>query len=204
VDDDDVINNGEQFVFNDDVVVVADIPKLKFQTATHENGNAYANFQFEVHDGTEYSTAKGRITIHVTAVNDLPTSPGSVVTATEDLPFTFASSDFPFVDVANESQTLNKIKLQPVSVGTLWLDLDNDGTVNGLEAAIGADNEVAVADITKLRYLSALHGNGTGYDSFEYAVFDGLEYSAANSTMTIHVTAVNDAQTYPVNTVTAV
>ena len=75
---------------NNDVVVLADITKLKYLTALNGSGTAYTTFDFEVHDGTAYADAAETMTIDVAAVNDAPTSSASSVNAVEDVVFLFA------------------------------------------------------------------------------------------------------------------
>ena len=176
------MNNAEANLLNDTEVAVADIPKLKFFTDPHDNGNAYATFVFEVHDGADYSSNTGTMTINVTPVNDHPVTADSVVNATEDVPFTFAVSDFPYTDIEDDrveeaAEPIVNIRLQVPSVGTLWVDGDLNGVIDGAEAAIVANDVVVTADIPKLRYVTALHGNGNAYANFTYEVFDGTDYS---------------------------
>ena len=58
-----------------------------------------------------------------------------------------------------------------------------------------AGQEIAEADIGTLTYTPPANANGTGYASFTFKVSDGTAESAAAYTMTITVTAVNDAPT---------
>ena len=54
---------------------------------------------------------------------------------------------------------------------------------------------VAATNIGTLTYTPPANANGTGYASFTFKVSDGTAESAAAYTMTITVTAVNDAPT---------
>ena len=56
-----------------DVVVVADIPRLRFTPPADAHGTGYASFTFKVSDGVAESALANTLTIDVTAVDD-PTS----------------------------------------------------------------------------------------------------------------------------------
>ena len=58
-----------------------------------------------------------------------------------------------------------------------------------------ANQVVAATNIGTLAYTPPANANGTGYASFTFKVSDGTAESAADYTMTITVTAVNDAPT---------
>ena len=188
------INGSEVPVADNDEVDVGDLPKLKFLADEHDNGAAYATFEFEVHDTEDYSVAKYTMTIDVTAVNDAPVSDDNTVTSIEDTVFTFASTDFPYTDV--EIDPMSKIRITPSNVvGTLWVDADNSGALDNGEVAIAQDDEVDTADISKLKYLASLNVNGDGTASFRFRPFDGELYSVLEKTITINVIPVNDAPT---------
>ena len=57
-----------------------------------------------------------------------------------------------------------------------------------------ADDTVATSDLGNLVYTPPADANGTPYASFTFKVSDGTSESAAY-TVTINVTAVNDAAT---------
>ena len=61
------------------------------------------------------------MTVDVTAVNDVPTSSGSSVTATEDAVFIFAIANFPFSDDDPTDNLVNETA--PATKGTLWVDM---------------------------------------------------------------------------------
>ena len=69
--------------------------------------------------------------------------------------------------------------------GTLALD----GT------AASTDQVIAAADLGKLTFEPAAHGHGDPYATFTFKVSDGILESASAYTMTVDVTAVNDAAT---------
>ena len=67
---DNLQGTGEAIAANQ-VLVVADLGKLKFKPAADANGTNYASFQFQVNDGTSFSTSY-TATLNVNAVNDVP------------------------------------------------------------------------------------------------------------------------------------
>ena len=113
------------------------------------------------------------MTIDVTSVNDIPTSADKTVTATEDTVYTFTPADFAFTDVGIESQTLTTVRLQAATTGTLWVDVDGDGTVNGAEAAVANNDLVAFADLGNLKFLGDMHDFGAASSTFAFEVNDG-------------------------------
>ncbi|MCP4088124.1 MAG: hypothetical protein GY745_24235, partial [Actinomycetia bacterium] len=89
--------------------------------------------------------------------------------------------------------------------GTLYVDANLNGIVDGGEALTDLDT-VSVADISagRLKFKPAANQNGTGYDSFTFQVQDdgaGADTDLTANTMTIDVTAVNDAPAGADNTV---
>ena len=178
----------------DQEILLADIGNLVFMPALNENGPAYDSFDFKVHDGTEYSSAAYTITIDVAEFNEPPTASDNTVTIDEDAVHTFTAAEFNFSDV-DIGDTLNRVKITTLeSAGSLKL--------NGSDVLL--DDVILVGDINagKLTFTPAQDANGVGYDNFDFKVHDGVQYSTASHTMTIDVTAVNDAPTAAGNTVT--
>jgi hypothetical protein len=105
------------------------------------------------------------------------------VTTGEDTVYAYSVEDFPFSDVDGDSLAKLQIGQLP-SVGTLLLS-GADVTLN---------QEVSTADIAadNLTFLPQSDANGTPYDSFEFRVHDGTEYSVDSYVMTINVAPVND------------
>ena len=128
--------------------------------------------------------------ISVAAVNDAPTTTGSTLATLEDTALVLTAVNFNFHDV-DAGSALNKVKITALATqGTLQY---NNGTS---WTSVTANQEITKADIAagKLRFISALNGNGAAYATFEYQVSDGVMYSGA-ATITLNVTAVNDAPT---------
>ena len=176
-------------------VAAADLTasKLKYTPPANANGTGYASFTFKVNDGTADSAAQYTMTIDVTSVNDPPTASDGTVTTNEDTDHAFAAANFSYTDTDNDALASVKITGLPAAgTGTLTLD----GTVI---ADTDLPKTVAAADLTasnsKLKYSPPANANGTSYTSFTFKVNDGTADSAAEYTMTINVTAVNDPAT---------
>ncbi|MEM8964820.1 MAG: Ig-like domain-containing protein [Bacteroidota bacterium] len=190
-DGDGEVDAGEALVDNDEVTKAElDASKLKFISATNGNGTGYDNFSFRVNDGTTDATATNAITFDIAAVNDAPTASNSTVTTNEDTDYTYTATDFNYSDT--ESSALDHIEITTLpSEGTLFLDANTDGIIDGGEVVL-ANQDIAAGDITKLKFRPALNENGTSYDDFTFLVNDGVAYSAVANTLTIDVDPVND------------
>jgi Domain of unknown function (DUF4347)/Bacterial cadherin-like domain/Bacterial Ig domain len=180
---------------------------LRFTSAPNANGAGYASFAFQVRD--DGGTANGGVaidpiartmTVNVTAVNDAPSAANNAVTTLEDTAYVFAAGDFNFGDADGNALTAVKIAALPAS-GTLT----NDGV------AVTAGQSVSAADIAAglLRFTPAAGANGVGYASFTFQVQDdggttngGVDVDPTARTMTVNVTAVNDAPSAANNAVT--
>ena len=124
--------------------------------------------------------------------NTLPTASNGEVTATEDTDYTFTAPNFNFSDTdAGAALSSVKITSLPASgKGTLKVD----GTVIGSGDLPKSVTKVDI-DASKLTYTPPANANGNDYATFQFKVNDGTDDSATASTMTIDVTAVNDAPT---------
>ncbi|MBK8278316.1 MAG: tandem-95 repeat protein [Nitrospira sp.] len=125
-------------------------------------------------------------TINLTNVNEAPTGADATVTINEDSSHILTTANLGFGDVdAGDSLSAVRIDTLP-GAGSL--------TLSGV--AVTAGQVIAVADITagNLVFTPATDANGTGYASFTFSVRDSNNtYDAASNTLTVDVTAVNDA-----------
>ena len=147
-------------------------------------------------DETNNVRASGPITIGA-PVNDAPAGTDATVTTNEDTAKVFAAADFGFSD-ASDGNSLAAVKISSLPVlGTLKYD----GTAI-TAAQVTAGFEVLVADLAlnKLTFAPAANANGAGYASFTFQVRDnggtdngGVDLDQSANTLTINVTAVNDA-----------
>ena len=127
-----------------------------------------------------------------TGTNTAPTASNGEVTATEDMDYPFTAANFNFSDTdAGAALSSVKITSLPASgTGTLAVD----GTVIASGALPKAVTKVDI-DASKLTYSPPADASGDDYATFQFKVNDGTDDSTTASTMTIDVTAVNDAPT---------
>ena len=121
------------------------------------------------------------------APNTLPSASDGTVTTNEDTARTFAAADFNFLDT-DPGDTLSNVRI-------VTLPASGKGTLALSGTPVTANQVVAATNIGTLTYTPPANANGTGYASFTFKVSDGTAESAADYTMTITVTAVNDAPT---------
>ena len=152
-------------------------------TYTPEAGFAGVDtFTYVANDGTSDSNVA---TVTIT-VNDPPTAADNTVTTNEDTTCTFTAADFNFGDINGDS--LAQVQITSLeTAGSLQL--------NGADVTLSQVISRADIDAGNLTFTPAANANGAGYDSFGFKVHDGTEYSASGYTMTVDVTAVNDAPT---------
>ena len=134
------------------------------------------------------------LSTQITVGNNPPTSADAAVTTVEDTDKAFAVGDFPFTDVDTGDQ-LQRVQVTGLpTAGTLYLDANLNGTVDGGEA-VTINQEALRADLTagKLKFKPVADGNGSPYTTFQFKVQDGQAYSALAYTITVNVTSVNDA-----------
>jgi hypothetical protein len=193
-------------------VSVADINAglLVFTPAAHTHGTGYASFTFQVEDdggtadgGANTDPTPRTMTVNVTAVNQAPQGTSNTVATLENVAYVFKAADFGFSD-PNDTPANN---LLAVEITTL----PGTGSLTDNGVAVTAGQFVLVADINAglLVYTPAAHTHGTGYASFMFQVEDdggtangGVNTDPTPRTMTVNVTAVNQAPQGTSNTVT--
>jgi len=161
----------------------ADVTTLTFAPVANENGAGYATFQFEVSDGSLFSTSSYTMTIDVTAVNDEPS---------------FTALNPPAVGEDAGAQTVNS-----------WATFDpGNASEAGQTATYSISNSTcgtllsagpAVNSAGNLTYTPAANQNGTC--TFDVTVQDnggttnGGDDTSGTQKFTITVNATNDAPT---------
>ena len=157
------------------------------------NYNGPDHLTLAVSDNHGGSDSK-QVDITVTAVNDAPAGTDKTVTTNEDTAYTFTAADFGFSD-ANDSPAN---ALLAVKITTL----PGAGTLTDNNVTLTAGQSVSVADINGglLKFTPAANANGNGYASFTFQVQDnggtangGVDLDPSANTITVNVTAVNDA-----------
>ena len=168
-------------------ITAANITNLTFEPASDDNGDDYANFQFMVHDGIDFSSSDYTMTINVTPTNDRPTAANMTVTTKEDTPRAFATDEFGYIDIDADNMITIMIT-QLSTAGTLQLDGTNI-TLNQVVPAVYLGNMI---------FTPADDVNGNAYANFRFKVSDGMEYSSTDYALTINVTSVNDAPEFTI------
>ena len=196
VNDDGVIDTGEELV-NNDTILKTEIAanKLKYRALLNENGTPYTNFEFKVNDSLAYSTSIYTMTINVAEVNDLPIAVNDTVVTPEDTDKVFVASEFNYFDVEGSTMQQIQITLAPDD-GILYNDANTDGVVDAGEEL--SNNEVitkAHIDANRLKFKPDFNDFGSPYASFNFKVHDGTAYSDTAYLFTIDVTPVNDLPT---------
>ena len=166
--------------------------KLTYTPPADANGNAFATFNFKVNDGQVDSAMANAMRINVDAVNDAPTADDNTVDTDEDVTYTFKVDDFRFSDIDSPLDPLASLvhveitSLPGMDKGKLTLN-DTDLT--------SVDSVVTKAELegNNFTYTPPAHANGSAFTTFQFKVYDGIVYSAAQYTITIDVAAVNDA-----------
>ncbi len=135
------------------------------------NYNGPGRFSYKVSDGSLYSLTKD-VNITVVSVNDVPVATATSFSISED---------------TNKSGTL------PVAT-----DADNNSSSLQYSLELNATHGTVVVN-TNGSYTYSPVANYNGTDSFAYKVFDGINYSTAQ-TVTITVASVNDAPVFTSST----
>ena len=159
------------------------------QTAIDEldDGDSLTDtLQVRAADGTTHD-----ITITINGTNDAPTAASNTVTLDEDGSHTFTVANFGFSDV-DDGDSFQSLTITR-------LPADGSLTLNG--EAVTADQQINSGDIGNLVFTPAANANGDSYADLQFTVSDGTASSNVQ-TLTLDVTAVNDAPTAADNTVT--
>ncbi len=125
-------------------------------------------------------------TINLTNVNEGPTGTDATLTLTEDTSHALTAANFGFSDV-DAGDSLSAVRID---------NLPTAGSLTLSEVAVTVGQVVSAADITagRLVFTPTANASGTGYASITFSVRDSNNvYDAAPDTLSIHVTAVNDA-----------
>ncbi|WP_461632313.1 cadherin domain-containing protein [Labilibaculum euxinus] len=165
---------------------------IKYTSVSNVNGSAAATLTLTANDGGYTGNGGGTnvplgtVNVDITAVNDKPTT-SSFTTSTiyENTTYAFVTVNFGYSD--DDGDPLDHVRITAVPAnGSLWVDADGSGTINGAESALSNNGTVSKADLDagKLKYLNT---NGTS-SSFTFDVNDGTDYSASTYTATLTVT----------------
>lgn len=153
------------------------------------NGSASTVSTLTNGDATAFSTGTINANLTVNPVNDAPTGTDKTLIAQKNSPLTIQIADAGFNDV-DTGDALEQIIISTApALGTLWVDTDNDGTVNGAESALSTNDIVTAADISAglLKYRPATDGIGSGYTTIGFTVHDGDTSAGSANTWTLNV-----------------
>jgi trimeric autotransporter adhesin len=145
------------------------------------SANTTESFTVTVSDGTATTTAS--YLVNLTAANDAPTLAAIGVNGTEDMTLTFTAANFTGACTDPESTALASITVATLpATGLLKLSGTN----------VTASQVITAANLGNLTYVPAANENGA--KTFTVTASDGMASSAA-ATVTMTLTAVNDAPT---------
>ena len=119
--------------------------------------------------------------------NSTPSGANKTITINEDTSYTFAAADFGFTD-PNVGDTMSAVRID-----TLALAAGSTLRLSGVDVTAG--QVIPTASIPNLVFTPAPNASGSPYASFTFSVRDtnGPTFDPSPNTMTINVTAVNDA-----------
>ena len=183
-------HSGGVAVNSGDTLTAAELDTLVYTPAGNATGTPLATFDFTVNDAGAGVVA-AQMGINVTAVNDVPVATANTVSTTEDVAYSFASTDFTFTDAEGDSLVSATISNLNLAGGTLT----HSGGV-----AVNSGDTLTAAELDTLVYTPAGNATGTPLATFDFTVNDaGAGVVAAQ--MGINVTAVNDVPVATANTV---
>ncbi|MBD0682865.1 beta strand repeat-containing protein, partial [Pseudomonas sp. PSB11] len=123
--------------------------------------------------------------------NSPPSSTDDSVTTNEDTQLLLQASDFGnYSDTDGDPLAVVKITALP-HAGSLQY---HNGSA-WVAVALGQEISRADLDAGKLQFVPAQDANGSGYASIGFTVGDGETFALSGNTLTVNVTAVNDAPT---------
>ena len=180
-----------------DVITAAQLTggQLTFVPVADQSGSPYDSFDFEVGDGTDFSTSDYTLTVNVLPINDPPTGDNNTVITNEDVTYTFTLADFTVNYADTEGDAFASIRITSLeSVGSLLL--------GGIPVAL--NDVITAAQLTggQLTFVPVANQSGSPYDSFDFEVGDGTDFSTSDYTLTVNVLPINDPPTGDNNTVT--
>ncbi|MGF6288149.1 cadherin-like domain-containing protein, partial [Pseudomonas silensiensis] len=121
--------------------------------------------------------------------NSPPSSTDDSVTTDEDTPLLLQASDFGnYSDTDSDPLAVVKITELP-QAGSLQY---HNGSA-WVAVAVGQEISRADLDAGKLQFVPAQDANGSGYASIGFIVGDGEVFALVDNTLTVNVTALNDA-----------
>ena len=156
-----------------------------------ENSNTAGTIEFEVTDSDgATSETTHTLTINVTPVNDVPTAQNNTISTDEDTPRSLTQADFEFTDIEDQTNVEN---------GTISISAVTGGTIELNGSSVSLPASLSRSDLDNLIFIPTANSSDPGLIQFE-AIDSDEATDGTSYTLTINVTAVNDAPTLVVPT----
>ncbi len=165
---------------------------LDFTPSGTDSGSPYASFQFSVYDGADNSATYTMIVNISPPGNSAPTLSATTLNAVEDTDLIISAGMLGYADA--DGDALNNLEIvADAGLGTLYIDLNDNGEVNGASEELVNTETISKAqvDAGRFKFKPAQDANGNNYTTFQILANDGSTDGGA-STFTIDVAAVND------------
>lgn len=174
-----------------DTFTMQDIIDGNVRYAHNDSETTADSFNFTLTDSAGNASGTYTFNIAVNPVNDAPTSTNDTMSTSEDTMIVLTSGDFGTYNDA-EGNPFTDVQITTLPADGL-LEYDVDGSSSWV--AVNANDIITVADIdaSRLRFTPDADENGAGYTTIGFKVGDGTDFSASEYTLSIDVTAVNDA-----------
>lgn len=183
-----------QTVSSNQSLSIADISdgKLRFVPDLNESGSPYATAQFQVYDGTAWSTSAYNLDFIVNAVNDPPVTTNEFATVLEDTTYVLTADDFgKYSDV--DFDELASVRVTGLTGQGTW-EVFNSSTQIWRDLQVG--DVFTKSQLTSggaLRFRPDLNESDTDYAALDFVVTDTSGATSAQRTFTMHVDPANDA-----------
>ncbi|UXY14237.1 Ig-like domain-containing protein [Chitiniphilus purpureus] len=166
------------------VINVADLGNLVFTPAANANGVGYASFTFSVQDSAGvFDAVPNTVSFNVTPVNDAPVAVPESNTTAEDTPLTVSAANGL---LANDSD----IDGNPLTITQFSIANVAGSFTAGQTATIAGVGSLTINGNGSYSFVPVANYNGP-VPVATYTVSDGI--TTTTSTLTLNVTAVNDA-----------
>ncbi len=129
----------------------------------------------------EGNEREGHFTLTIVDANNPPVAGASSVTGTEDVAYTFKTSDFSYSSSKGYAET-----------GVVVTTLPNKGTLTYKGGNVTAGQFIPVDSIGDLKYTGKKDDFGTPATTFQFKVRDEMNSTSGAAIMTVNLAAVND------------
>ena len=129
----------------------------------------------------EGNEREGHFTLTIVDANNPPVAGASSVTGTEDVAYTFKTSDFAYSSSKGYAET-----------GVVVATLPNKGTLTYKGGNVTAGQFIPVDSIGDLKYTGKKDDFGTPATTFQFKVRDEMNSTSGAAIMTVNLAAVND------------